>query len=102
LPAAVSVPKPHRLRDPKAIQAARKDYCELCHRPAYGEPHHLWSRGCGGPDHRFNLIQLCQQHHRDAQDALIPREFLINIVSRREGVDVETVIQKINQLRGRG
>ena len=96
------LPKPHRITSKAAIAAARKDYCELCHRPAYGEPHHLWSRGCGGPDHRLNLIQLCQRHHRDAEDGRIPREFLINIVSRREGVDVETVIREVNRMRGRG
>lgn len=52
------VPKVVRLRDPQAIKAARKPYCEVDGRPAFGEPHHVVTRGSGGPDHKYNLIQL--------------------------------------------
>ena len=43
--ASVMLPKPKRLRDKRAIEAARKPYCELCGRADMGlQVHHVVSR----------------------------------------------------------
>ena len=96
-----AAPKPVRLRDPKAIKAARKDYCESCHGPAYGEPHHIIPRSCGGADHRLNLIQLCfVEHFGDVATGTLKPERLFAIVAEREGMAVEDVIREVNRMRG--
>ncbi len=97
----ISIPKPCRLRDVKAIQAARKSFSELSGLPAHGEPHHIIPRSVGGPDHAWNLIQLTAFEHRKAQDGMIPAKALFEIVARREGVDVDILIREVNRMRGR-
>lgn len=40
-----------RKKDPKAVNAARKEWCELCPRPAFPDQihvHHVKTRGAGG------------------------------------------------------
>lgn len=84
-------PKPNRVKNLKIIQEVRKDYCERCGSPAYGEPHHIRPRSLGGSDIRENLIQLCQNCHLLAQEYKIPVVELLKIVARREGKTVEEV-----------
>lgn len=72
-------------RDEKAIQAARKSYCEYCGRCAEGEPHHIFTRGAGGRDIKENLIELCFDCHRAAHDGHIRRDALLGLVAKREG-----------------
>ena len=98
-----AVPKPVRLRDPKAIDAARKPYCEVCGRPAQGEPHHIIPRSVGGADHKLNLIQLCRRcHYGDVASGKLKPEQLFAIIAKREGMAVEEVIAEVNRMRGRG
>ena len=85
-------------RNPKAIKACRKPYCELCGSPAYGEPHHIISRGAGGPDHPLNLIQLCGQCHVKAHMGKIARMILLAIISKRYGMAAEQVLDAIYAL----
>lgn len=73
------------------INAVRKDYCEYCGSSASGWPHHIKTRGAGGPDARWNLIQLCARCHDLAQQYKIPRLELVKIVAQREGMDVKEI-----------
>lgn len=92
--------KRKRLVDPTAIKAARKQYCEVCGRQAYGEPHHIITRGAGGPDHKYNLIQLCAIcHYGKIPSGKLSRWFLFGIVARREGLTVEEVEDMVCKMR---
>ncbi len=81
--------KKKRIRCRKAIEEARKAYCEYCFRHTHcdgrnvGQVHHIKSKGSGGDDVPENLIHLCYACHRRVHDGKIPREDLINIVRRR-------------------
>jgi len=94
--------KPARLIDPAAVEAARKPYSEFSGFPTYGAAvHHVISVGAGGPDHRFNLIQLTAEEHVMAHKGLIKREQLFAIIAEREGVSAEFVRAEIRIMRRR-
>lgn len=84
-----------RIRDPKTIRAMKKPYCELCGQRAYGEPHHIKTRGSGGSDIPENLIQLCWEHHVAAHSGGLPKEELVAIVAAREGKTPEEICRAI-------
>ncbi len=86
--------------DLAAIEKVRKSYCEICGAPAFGWPHHIKTRGAGGKEDPWNLIQLCGQHHDEAQQYKIPRRVLVEIVAKREGMTVEEIYSKNNWLVG--
>ncbi len=90
-----------RLTDKKAIKAARKPYCERCGARASGEPHHVITRGAGGPDHPFNLIQLCGPncHYGDVPAGKVSKQELFEIIAKREGVPVQDVIDTVRRLQ---
>lgn len=96
-----SVPKPRRLLDPGAVQAAKKPWCEVCGSPSRGiEPHHILTRGAGGPDHKYNLIQLCWEcHYGRVPAGQLPPHYLFEIVARREGKTVEEIEEMVYRLR---
>jgi predicted restriction endonuclease len=77
------IPKPRRIVDKKAIEAARKPWCEYCGDTYHIEVHHIKSKGSGGNDEANNLVSLCACHHRMVHDGLIRREELRAIVARR-------------------
>jgi ribosome-binding protein aMBF1 (putative translation factor) len=81
---------PHRIADRKAIEKARKPYCELCGRPAYGEPHHIKSVGSGGDDVPENMVQLCAGDHTRVHTGQISKETLREIVRRRESHNMDS------------
>jgi len=82
--ASLPLPKPVRLRDPAALQRARdRGYCEHCGRRCMPDPHHIRSRGAGGPDTDDNLISLCPKCHDKAHWALISRDTLRRIIDAR-------------------
>lgn len=78
------IEKPFCLRDPKAVKAARKPYCEYCGR--YGPVivhHYNRTRGAGGDDIYTedgsgddNLISLCPECERKAHNAQISKSQL--------------------------
>lgn len=84
--------------DIKAIEEVRKPYCERCGRPAHGWPHHIKTRGAGGKEDPWNLIQLCGECHELAQQYKIPRLECVTIVAHREGMTVEEIYEKNNWL----
>jgi hypothetical protein len=87
--------------------------CEFCGRSGeHMEAHHFWFfRGIGGGsrlDHRYNLIALCRgwdeygrywSCHEAAQGGLIPRNMLLEIVARREGVTPEAIVAELERIR---
>lgn len=92
------LPKPQRIRSRATIRAMRKPYCEVCGRPAFGEPHHIRSRGAGGEDIPANLIQLCVHCHYGRKHSRAEAGFdgrLIAIVAAREGLTPEQVRRAI-------
>lgn len=83
--------------DLKAIEKIRKPFCELCGAPAYGWPHHIKTRGAGGKEDPWNLIQLCANHHTGEEGihlGRISRRTLIEIVAKREGMTVKEIYDK--------
>lgn len=85
----VQLAKHKRIRDRKAIQAARKNYCEYCGAYADIEPHHVFTVGAGGGDVSYNLVQLCTRCHIGVHAGKIEREELLAIVAKREGMTEE-------------
>ncbi|MCR4441940.1 MAG: HNH endonuclease [Peptococcaceae bacterium] len=76
--------KPVRLNGRREIAEVKSIACERCGRPAFGDPHHIKSRGAGGGNNRENQIQLCGDCHRDAQEYKIPQHELVVLVAQRE------------------
>lgn len=52
-----------RERDPAHLDRVRKFPCVVPGCWAFGEPHHLVSRGAGGSD--LSVIPLCREHHHE-------------------------------------
>lgn len=84
--------------DLKIINEVRKDYCELCGTPTTIWPHHIKPRGAGGKETRWNLIQLCEEHHRAVHDGQLHRKVLVEIVAKRENTSVEAIYDMNNWL----
>jgi len=68
--------KPKRIEDKKAIEEARKDYCEYCVSNWNLQVHHVKSKGSGGGDVPENLITLCAKCHTKAHNGEISKEEL--------------------------
>ena len=81
------IPKPKRIVDPAAVKAARRPYCEHCHKRTGGGPHHIITVGSGGPDHALNLLQLCGDCHTKAHSGQISKDKLWQIIGKREGIE---------------
>ena len=75
-------PKPKRIKDPEAIERARKDYCQVCWLRYGLSVHHIKSRGSGGGDTSDNLITLCRKCHDRAHSARLSKGRLREIKSR--------------------
>ncbi len=92
------MPISERIENRKTIESIRLDskICEYlgCLEPA-AEVHHIKTRGAGGSDIRPNLIHLCVQHHKQAQEYKIDRLVLVQIVAKREKVTPEDVCASI-------
>lgn len=88
--------KHKRIEDKKAIEQCKaRGFCELCGQDG-NDPHHIISRGASGPDHPFNLINLCRGCHRKVHDGYYSRQTIFQLVSFRERTIVdEGVIYKI-------
>lgn len=92
--------KHKRIRNRKVIQEMRKQICERCGKPSYGEPHHVYTVGSGGGDIRENLIQLCADCHIAAHAGYVKKEELIDIVAEREGVTSDAVVKENRKAMG--
>lgn len=95
--------KNKRIDDRKTVENEKKDYCEYCGSPASGDPHHIISKGAGGPCIKHNLIQLCYKCHvPKAHSGKISREALFSIVAEREGITAEECQEIVNEARRTG
>lgn len=56
-------------RDPAFLKAVRALNCLACGKAPPNEAHHIRSRGAGGKDDFFNVISLCDRHHRGGPEA---------------------------------
>ena len=98
----MNLQKQKRLEDAAAIRECKENvdyHCEVCHQEASDSHHYWYSKGAGGPDHRFNLICLCRVCHRKAHDGAILAGFLLNIVARREKKTAMQIVEKLQRLR---
>jgi 5-methylcytosine-specific restriction endonuclease McrA len=68
--------KPKRIVDKKAIQQARRSFCQVCGRWGDVHVHHIKSKGSGGGDIPENLISLCYKCHTKAHIGKLSKEFL--------------------------
>ena len=95
--------------DEELMQAFRlKTHCELCGYALkyYAHPHHCRHRGHDGGgrlDIQINLISLggpwdCNCHGK-YHDGNIPREQILEVVAKREGLTVEELTQKLDEAR---
>lgn len=76
--------------------------CEWCLRltPQGCDPAHVRSRGAGRVDVRENLVSLCRWCHRSNHDGNEPTTGqLLELVSRREGRSVESILRKVDRIR---
>lgn len=82
--AVLEIPKPRRIRDPKAMDRCRaRGVCEWSGRTDRLHVHHIKSRGSGGGDTDDNLILLHFEFHEDAHAGRITKDQLRAIVARR-------------------
>ena len=75
-----------RIKDKKAIEAARKPYCEYCGCSSTSiayHVHHIKSKGSGGDDIPDNLINLCCICHFKVHNGNIARREIENVIKRR-------------------
>ena len=59
----------------------------------------MLSRATFGPDHPYNLIQLCVVCHTKAHNGQIKRAQLWEIIARREGLTAEQVEDRVKRIR---
>lgn len=97
-----ALPKYKAIKMQTVIDACREPKCEICGRECHGEPHHIKSRGAGGPDIPENLIQLCGFCHRAAHNATIPSERLYRVVARRLKISEEELKRRLDAATGKG
>jgi len=94
------VPKLKRIEDRKAIAEERKPYCEVCGAPGHGEPHHIITRGSGGPDIPENLIQLCYTcHYGRVPSGELDQFQLLLYVARRMGLTYTEVSERVRRAK---
>ena len=97
--AELALPKHRRIQNQSAIDACKRETCEICGRTAGGEPHHIISRGAGGPDIKENLIQLCGLCHSQAHSGKISNEQLKKTLAHRLKISVEDLDRIVSGAR---
>ena len=96
----LAFPKYSRVRNQKTIDECKRDYCEICGVRTGNEPHHIISRGAGGPDIKENLIQLCPKCHSEAHNGKYTKDYLFDIIGRRLKIDRDKIKEIIRKTRG--
>jgi len=96
------IEKHPRLEDKKAYEAAKKEYCEICGSPSRGiGPHHIFTRGSGGPDMAENFVQPCWDcHYVKLPAGKYSQEFLLSFPARRLGISVDECRCRIRRAMG--
>ena len=97
----IFLPKHRRIESMNAFNKCRQPFCEICGKPTYGTgPHHIVTRGAGGPDIEENLIQLCRECHHLAHAQGYSKEKLFAVVGRRIGNSSEEIEHTIRVAMG--
>ena len=91
--------KKSRISSQEIINAMKSDRCEICGNYCSNEPHHVISRGAGGPDIPENMIQLCGKCHRKAHNGDFDKMWLFNIISRRMHKKRREILETVNSFR---
>ncbi len=90
-----------RVESERILSMFRGCLCEWCKQRDHSSPHHVVTRGAGGPDHPANLISLCLFCHRQHHDGHEPEtDQLLGLVAQREGVlqaDIQRLVQRIRR-----
>ena len=63
-PSLHSFQKTKRVENKQLLAQAKRSRCVACGRVG-SDPHHIQSRGAGGPDASYNILYLCRQHHTE-------------------------------------
>lgn len=87
-----------RIKNPVLVKEYRQTYCQHCG-TSNGKlgNHHIFSRGSGGPDRKWNLITLCEFNfsggscHDRAQQYKIPRVELLLIKAKQLRAEREEI-----------
>lgn len=73
--------KKKRIIDPKAIETARKNFCQVCGK--YQEKglhvHHRKTKGSGGSDTEENLVCLCHECHTKVHAGTLKLEYIVTV-----------------------
>lgn len=89
-----------KIVDESALKECRGWHCEVC---GYGDrwavPHHIFSRGAGRVDIRWNLIAVCPVCHWDIHNGDIPQSELLRIVALRDGTTPEAIREEVARIR---
>jgi hypothetical protein len=81
------IEKRRRVRNPRAVIAARRERCELCaSRNGPLHVHHVKSRGARGNDVAENLVCLCWRCHDEVHRGVIARDVFLAFVRRRNEI----------------
>lgn len=54
-----------RIVDKRLLRAVASQPCAVCFADAPSDPHHLVSRGAGGPDLPYNILPACRRCHQE-------------------------------------
>ena len=76
--------------------------CEACRIRVSDHAHHVFGKGCGGGgrlDIRCNILGVCAYDHWRIHNGDIKRPTLLKLISRREKLPVETILDRIYLLR---
>lgn len=68
-----------RKKNIELLKEYRKDYCQLCSKSGLLDNHHIFAKGSGGPDEKWNLITLCRDCHNAFHNGKVERIKLLAI-----------------------
>ena len=81
-------------------QAPECEWCGKENRTGL-DPHHVLTRGAGGPDVAENLVALCRRCHQDAHNGRVKPSELLAVAAKRCRMTVAEVEKKLWRLRRR-
>lgn len=98
----LALPKTARIQNQAVIDACRRPTCEICGKPAGGEPHHIITRGAGGPDIPENLIQLCRTCHTKAHSGELEKSRIMWAMANRLRKTPSAIEDYVDEVMKRG
>lgn len=81
---------------PLLLDFAAARECECCKRKVpQCDPNHVFTKGAGRIDARWNLISLWHECHVRFHDGNVKRLIFLQIVAKREGVGVQDIVDAV-------